>query len=225
MLTKTRMVKLAAITAAVAFPLSLTACTGGETPSSPATSSPPAASSAAPAPVESSVAPVEPSESPAASEPFGPGCSSVPATGEGSIDGMANDAVATATDNNPALNTLASAIKAAGLVDALNNAEDITVFAPTDDAFKAVSRKTLTSALADPRGRLTEILTMHVVSGRLSPDMLAGQHKTLNSSETLTVEGSGEDFIVNGDAKVVCGNVQTANATVYLVDQVLMPNS
>jgi len=51
--------------------------------------------------------------------------------------------------------------------------------------------------------------------------MLAGTHKTLQGT-TLTVKGSGEDFTVNG-AKVVCGNVQTANATVYLVDGVLSP--
>ena len=65
------------------------------------------------------------------------------------------------------------------------------------------------------------MLTYHVVSGRLSPEMLAGTHKTLQGT-TLTVKGSGEDFTVNG-AKVVCGNVQTANATVYLVDGVLSP--
>ena len=53
--------------------------------------------------------------------------------------------------------------------------------------------------------------------------MLAGDHKTL-AGTTITVEGSGEDFTV-GKAKVVCGNVQTANATVYIIDGVLLPTS
>jgi len=69
---------------------------------------------------------------------------------------------------------------------------------------------------------LTGILTYHVVSGRLAPEDLAGEHTTLQG-EALTVTGSGEDFTVNDEAAVVCGNVQTANATVYIIDTVLMP--
>ena len=66
------------------------------------------------------------------------------------------------------------------------------------------------------------MLTYHVVPGQLSPENLAGTHETLEG-DTLEVTGSGEDFTVNGDAAVVCGNVQTANATVYLIDGVLLP--
>jgi uncharacterized surface protein with fasciclin (FAS1) repeats len=76
--------------------------------------------------------------------------------------------------------------------------------------------------MADPTGLLTKVLTYHVVQGRLTPEMLAGTHKTLNGAD-LTVEGSGQDFTVNGKAMVVCGNVQTANATVYIIDGVLLP--
>ena len=49
-------------------------------------------------------------------------------------------------------------------------------------------------------------------------------HKTLGGG-TITVEGSGENFTVNGKAKVICGNVTTANATVYIIDDVLLPTS
>ena len=57
----------------------------------------------------------------------------------------------------------------------------------------------------------------------MTPEDLAGSHKTL-SGETLKVSDPGEEFMVNGDqADIVCGNVKTANATVYLVDGVLMP--
>ncbi|MFP5283551.1 MAG: fasciclin domain-containing protein, partial [Actinomycetes bacterium] len=115
--------------------------------------------------------------------------------------------------------------KAAGLVDTLNTAEDITVFAPSNDAFKKVDKATLTKAMGDPKGLLTDVLTAHVVSGRLSPEQLSGEHKTLNDSQPVKVSGSGESFTVNGKAKVICGNVQTANATVYIIDSVLLPTS
>jgi uncharacterized surface protein with fasciclin (FAS1) repeats len=62
------------------------------------------------------------------------------------------------------------------------------------------------------------------VPGRLAPNQLAGAHKTLEGAD-LTVSGSGSDFTVNGNSKVVCGNVQTENATVYIVDTVLMPKN
>jgi uncharacterized surface protein with fasciclin (FAS1) repeats len=166
-----------------------------------------------------------PSTSPSmsdASAPFGPGCASVPSTGSGSFAGMAADPVATAASNNPALSTLVTAVKAAGLVDTLNSAQGITVFAPADSAFAAMDQATLKKALADPKGLLTTVLTYHVVSGKLTPAMLAGTHKTLQGG-TVTVTGSGTDFTVNGSAKVVCGNVQTANATVYIIDGVLIP--
>jgi uncharacterized surface protein with fasciclin (FAS1) repeats len=172
-----------------------------------------------------------PSSSPSAStgaasgEQFGPGCAAVPTTGPGSFEGMSADPVATAASNNPALSTLVTAVKAAGLVDTLNTAQDITVFAPTNDAFKAMDQATLKKALADPKGLLTKVLTYHVVPGKLSPEQLAGTHKTLQGG-MVKVAGSGEDFTVGAsDAKVVCGNVMTANATVYLIDGVLMPTA
>jgi uncharacterized surface protein with fasciclin (FAS1) repeats len=134
---------------------------------------------------------------------------------------MATDPVATAASNNPVLSQLVGAVKAAGLVQTLNTAKDVTVFAPTNEAFAAVPKATLDAAMKDPKGLLTKVLTNHVVAGRLSPDQLAGDHKTL-AGTTITVTGSGESFKV-GTANVVCGNVQTANATVYIIDGVLLP--
>ncbi len=160
----------------------------------------------------------------AMSTEFGAGCAAVPDDGAGSFEGMAMDPVATAASNNPALSTLVTAVGAAGLGDTLNTTDDITVFAPTNDAFGALDKATLDAALADPKGLLTTVLTYHVVPGRLSPDQLAGTHETLQGG-TIEVAGSGEDFTVNGSAKVVCGNVQTQNATVYIIDGVLLPKS
>src|SRR5215217_4701573 len=159
-----------------------------------------------------------------ASGPFGAACSAVPASGAGSLDALAQDPVATAASNTPELSTLVTAVKKADLVDTLNTAQGITVFAPTNDAFGALPKATLDKALGDPKGLLTTVLTYHVVPGQLAPDQLAGSHKTLQG-DTIQVSGSGEDFTVNGNSSVVCGNIQTANATVYLIDQVLLPNS
>ena len=155
---------------------------------------------------------------------FGAGCAAVPKDGKGSFKGMATDPVATAASNNPLLSTLVGAVKSAGLVDTLNSAQDITVFAPVNDAFAKVDPATMKKAMGDPKGLLTKVLTNHVVPGKLTPADLAGTHKTLGGG-TITVKGSGEDFTVNGKAKVICGNVTTANATVYIIDDVLLPTS
>ena len=97
---------------------------------------------------------------------------------------------------------------------------------PGNAAFAKIPAATLTGVLAD-QAELTKILTYHVVSGRLTPAQLAGTHTTLEGG-TITVAGSGENFTVTGGsasntANVICGNVQTANATVYIIDSVLMP--
>lgn len=181
---------------------------------------------AAPTVAPATVAPTNPpaamTSSDPMSAPFGSACAAVPATGAGSFDGMATAAVATAASNNPVLSTLVTAVTAAGLGDTLNSAQGITVFAPDNDAFKAMDQATLTAALADPKGLLTTVLTYHVIGERLSPDQLAGTHKSLQGGD-VTVTGSGTSFTVNGKAMVVCGNVQTANATVYIIDGVLLP--
>ncbi|MEV7290336.1 fasciclin domain-containing protein [Streptomyces microflavus] len=167
-------------------------------------------------------APSAQAEAPA--EPFGPACASVPKEGAGSLEGMAKDPVATAASNNPELSTLVSAVQKAGLVDTLNNAENITVFAPTNDAFEKIPQADLNALLNDKK-ELTKVLTYHVVGEKLTTKQLEdGTYKTLQGSD-LTVKGSGTDFTVNDSSKIVCGNVPTANATVNLVDTVLMPTS
>ncbi len=158
----------------------------------------------------------------AGAQTFGAGCAGVPTSGPGSFEGMATAPVASAASANPALSTLVTAVTKAGLVDTLNTQQAITVFAPTNDAFAALPPKTLKAVLAD-KPTLTKILTYHVVAGKIAPDQLAGTHKTLEGG-TVKVSGSGEDFTVGaGNAHIVCGNVPTANATVYIVDSVLMP--
>jgi uncharacterized surface protein with fasciclin (FAS1) repeats len=137
---------------------------------------------------------------------------------------MAEDPVATAASNNPLLTQLTAAVSGqlnpdVNLVDTLNSGE-YTVFAPVDDAFAAVDAATL-EALQTNADLLTSILTYHVVEGQVAPDAIVGEHTTLQGG-TVEVTGSGDELMVN-DANVICGGVTTANATVYLIDGILMP--
>lgn len=167
-----------------------------------------------------------PSAAPAGgdAETFGPGCAAIPSdpANPGSFESMAQVPVATAASGNPVLSTLVSAVTQAGLVDSLNSAPNLTVFAPSNDAFAKIPQAQLTALLAD-KVQLTKVLTYHVLDQRLNPDRLPGTHDTLADGQQVSVQGSGGDFTVGTGSKVLCGNVQTANATVYIIDTVLMP--
>ena len=140
---------------------------------------------------------------------------------EGTLEGMADDPVGTAASNNPVLTTLAVAADAAGLVDTLNSAEALTVFAPTDCAFASLDAATLDAAMADPSGLLTTVLGFHVIAGeQLTAADLSGDYETF-TGETITVNGSD----VDGQATVLVPDVMTANATVHLIDTVMLPPS
>ncbi|MGW3292541.1 fasciclin domain-containing protein [Streptomyces xiamenensis] len=216
-----------AVTAAAVLPLSLAACSSddsdsGDQGSSESTEGTTGGGMDDQDEAGSGADDSAPEETGAAAQTFGAACAATPADGPGSFDGMALDPVATAASNNEALTTLVSAVDAAGLVDTLNDADGITVFAPVNDAFAAIPEEDLNAVLAD-QDMLTGILTYHVVGERLSPEQLEdGSFETLQGG-TVTTTGSGESFTVNDEAAVVCGNVQTANATVYLIDTVLMP--
>ena len=162
-----------------------------------------------------------------AADLVGAGCAAYAAqnpTGPGSVTGMAQDPVATAASNNPMLSTLTSALSGklnpqVNLVDTLNSGQ-YTVFAPTNAAFDKLPAATVDRLKTDSQ-LLTSILTYHVVSGQVSPTKVDGSHKTLQGAD-VTVTGMGNDIKVN-DAGLVCGGVHTANATVYMIDTVLMP--
>lgn len=205
---------------AAAAALGLSACSSSET-ARPAPQVEASTSAVAPMSNEPA-APVDP-----AADLVGPGCAGyaeqVP-SGPGSVTGMAQDPVTVAASNNPLLTTLTSAVSGklnpnVNLVDTLNGGE-FTVFAPTDEAFAKIDPATIESLKTDS-ATLTKILTYHVVPGQASPAKVVGSHQTVQGA-TVNVTGSGDALKVN-DAGVVCGGVRTANATVYLIDTVLMP--
>lgn len=162
-------------------------------------------------------------------ELVGPSCAAyakqVP-SGPGSVAGMAMDPVAVAASNNPMLTTLTAAVSGqlnpqVNLVDTLNGGE-FTVFAPTDDAFKKLDPATVDTLKVDAP-LLTDILTYHVIPGRLSPEQVVGTHKTVEGKDVTVTRAMAADLKVNETSNVVCGGVDTANATVYMIDSVLMP--
>ncbi|KQH77854.1 hypothetical protein AO501_10265 [Mycobacterium gordonae] len=218
--TQARSVAAAAL-AAIAI-TGLAGCSSSK-PASQGTSSGATSASVSAAP---SSAPSSAKADPAA-DLIGPGCSEYAAqnpTGPGSVAGMAQDPVATAASNNPMLTTLTSALSGklnpqVNLVDTLNSGQ-YTVFAPTNAAFDKLPAATLDQLKTDAK-LLNSILTYHVVNGQASPAKVAGTHKTLQGAE-VTVTGAGNDLKVNTSG-LVCGGVHTANATVYMIDTVLMP--
>lgn len=163
----------------------------------------------------------------AGANPVGPGCAEYAAqvpTGAGSVEGMAQDPVATAASNNPLLKTLTQAVSGqlnpqVNLVDTLNGGQ-FTVFAPVDSAFAKIDPATIESLKTDS-ATLTKILTYHVVPTQVAPDGIVGTHATVEGQQ-VTVTGTPDNLKVN-EAGVICGGVKTANATVYLIDTVLMP--
>jgi uncharacterized surface protein with fasciclin (FAS1) repeats len=219
-----RTLKKYATTAAVVAAISLTAaCGSDDTDTADAATS--EETTSAPASEETSET-MDP-----AANLVGPGCADYAETvpdGAGSVEGMSQDPVAVAASNNPLLKTLTAAVSGdlnprVDLVDTLNG-DEFTVFAPVDEAFAQLPNKTVND-LSKPANAdtLTSVLTYHVVPGQAAPSDVVGEHETVQG-DTLEVTGSGDDLQVNG-ANVICGGVQTANATVYLIDEVLMPQS
>jgi uncharacterized surface protein with fasciclin (FAS1) repeats len=202
------------------------ACSSEEASSTASSATSTAESAVESATSEMTTSSAAPNADPAANL-IGTGCSAyaeqVP-EGPGSVAGMAADPVTVAASNNPMLSTLTQALSGqlnpdVNLVDTLNGAE-FTVFAPTNDAFAKIDPATLETLKTDDE-LLTSILTYHVVPGQAAPDQVAGEHATVQGAP-VTVAGAGNDLTVN-DAGLVCGGVKTANATVYMIDTVLMP--
>lgn len=117
-------------------------------------------------------------------------------------------------------NTLATALKAAGLIETLKGPGPFTVFAPTDEAFAKIPKADLDALLKD-KAKLTAVLTYHVVSGKvMAKDVKAGKVKTVQGSE-LTLGTTG-GVTVDG-AKVVQADIAASNGVIHVIDSVVLP--
>ena len=152
---------------------------------------------------------------------FGPDCGMVPAAGMGSFHGMSMDPVVTAASNNPLLTSFAADVKTAGLTGDLNSMHAVTVFAPADSAFRKLPAAEM--SMMHSTAELAKILKYHVVNGHVTPEELASgmELKTLEGS-SLKASKMGSVYEVN-NADVICGNIRTANATIYVINKVLTP--
>ncbi len=136
-----------------------------------------------------------------------------------SLSAQAKDIVDTAVAAGN-FNTLATALKAAGLVDTLKGKGPFTVFAPTDAAFAKVPKADLDALLKD-KAKLTAVLTYHVVAGKvLAADVKAGKVKTVQGSE-ITVTTSG-GVKVDG-ANVTATDIIADNGVIHVIDSVIIP--
>jgi uncharacterized surface protein with fasciclin (FAS1) repeats len=221
--------RLAGIGVMAAATLALAACGGTAAPASS-----PAASAPAAAPATSAAASADTGVTTNA-DVFGPACGQLPqGDAPGSLNNMGPQPVATAASTNPLLTTLVTAVKAVpGLPDTLNNTQGITVFAPYNGAFDAVQKQIGAPAfqgLLKDTNKLGGLLSYHVVGQRYdAKGLVAAGQTTELAGGNLTIGGTADaPTITDGQgntAKVLCGNIPTSNATVFVIDRVLMPKS
>jgi len=137
-------------------------------------------------------------------------------------EAVAEDIVDTAVAAG-SFTTLTAALEAADLVDTLKGEGPFTVFAPTDDAFAKLPAGTVDTLLADPKGDLTQILTYHVVPGKvMSTDITDGMTATTVQGADLTFTIKDGSVYVN-DAMVVTADIETSNGVIHVIDGVLIP--
>jgi uncharacterized surface protein with fasciclin (FAS1) repeats len=151
----------------------------------------------------------------------GADCAMIPAKGKGSINSMSSQQAVKAASSNPQLSVFTAAVRKAGLDKTLNTRHGYTLVIPANSAFASLS-KTQIGHLHNT-GNLVRIVRYNAVTSPLSPSQFAsGAHPVTLQGKTLTLSRSGSVYKVNG-ARVLCGNIKTRNATVYIVSKVLLP--
>ena len=210
--------RVAGLAVMAAFALAATACSSATSSSTTSAASSTTSTAAA--------APASPAASQSAAETaatIGNDCGMIPASGMGSMHGMEMDPVVTAASHNPLITTLAAEIAKAHLTSTLNSESGITVFAPDNQAFKNLTAHDM--AMLSGMTELAKILKYHVVHGRVTPEELAsGMTLSTLEGSTLHTAKMGSTYEVN-NAAITCGNLHTTNATVYIINAVLMPAS
>jgi uncharacterized surface protein with fasciclin (FAS1) repeats len=121
-------------------------------------------------------------------------------------------------------NTLVAAVTAAGLVDTLKGAGPFTVFAPSDDAFAKLPAGTVDDLVKpENKAKLTQILTLHVLPGKVMAADVAGQKMSPASVEGETLDVDGTDGVTVSGAKVTSADIECTNGVIHVIDTVIMP--
>ncbi|MFO7680258.1 MAG: fasciclin domain-containing protein [Chloroflexota bacterium] len=121
-------------------------------------------------------------------------------------------------------NTLLAALQAAGLAETFAGEGSFTVFAPTDDAFAALPAGTIEALLADPQGALTDILTYHVVDGKvMAADVVGLDSATTLSGKDIKITVDGESVILNDTVMVTATDIEASNGVIHVINAVLLP--
>jgi len=127
----------------------------------------------------------------------------------------------TALTRYPQLSTFSRLVAQAGLADELGAAGPLTVFAPSDEAFKSLPDKTLQSLAADPV-QLKAVLRQHMVDGRVrAEDIKPGEAKTHQGAKVTLARSAG--FVTVDEAVVIQADIVATNGVAHVIDRVLMP--
>lgn len=123
-------------------------------------------------------------------------------------------------------NTLVTAVKEAGLVETLKGKGPFTVFAPTDAAFAKLPAGTVETLLKpENKEKLTQILTYHVVPGKVMAADIAGKTMDVETVEGSELSINATDGVMVNNAKVIKPDVTASNGVIHVIDTVLMPKS
>ncbi len=151
----------------------------------------------------------------------GADCAMIPAKGKGSIGSMSSQQAVRAASANPQLSVFTSAVRSAGLEKTLNTRNSYTLIIPANSAFATLPKTQI--ARLHNSGELRKIVSYQTVRASISPQQFAaGARPATLQGKPLTLSKSGPFYKVNG-ATVLCGNIKTSNATVYIVNKVLLP--
>ncbi len=122
--------------------------------------------------------------------------------------------------------TLVAAVQAAGLVETLKGAGPFTVFAPTDDAFKALPAGTVETLIKpENRDQLAKILTLHVLAGKVMAADVTGKMMSPKSVSGEELHVDGTDGVTVSGAKVIKADIACTNGVIHVIDMVILPKA
>ena len=151
----------------------------------------------------------------------GADCAMIPVKGKGSVSSMTTEQALKAASTNPQLSVFIAAVKRAGLDKTLNTRHSYTLIVPANSAFASLSKSEITQLRNS--GFLFKTVRYHALKSKIGPqEFAAGARPLTLQGKPLTLSKSGSVYKVNG-ATVLCGNIKTRNATVYIVNKVLLP--